>query len=98
MGSVNGRLAIAVEKEKNLAVDSIYGGLEEAVEYAGAELLGFSVSYRGIDVLVTIRAKFPAARMVGFVGAASLPAALGKAAQEVSKDGFRWKTDSYSNK
>jgi hypothetical protein len=98
MGSTNGRLLVAVELEKDLAVDSIYGGLAAAVERAGAELIGFSVSFRGVDVLLTIRAKFPGSRMVGFVGAQTLPAALGKAANEASMDGFRWKTDNYSRK
>lgn len=83
------------KRERSRVVRSVYGGLEAAVERAGGQLVGLSVSWRGTDVLMTLRAQFPAGRMVGFVGAADLPAVFVKAVREAGNDGVRWREDSY---
>jgi hypothetical protein len=82
-------------RERSRVVVSVYGGLEAAVGRAGGELVGLSVAWRGTDVLMTLRARFPAGRMVGFVGAADLPAVFVKAAREASADQVRWREDNY---
>jgi hypothetical protein len=69
------------------------GGLESAVERAGGELLGISVKFHSYEVLVTLRAMFPAGKMVGFVGAADLCSALIKAANMAGRDEIRWRAD-----
>lgn len=82
-------------RERTRVVISVYGGLETAVERAGGELVGFSIAYRGSDVLMTLRAVFPGGRMVGFVGAADLPAVFVKARRDAQGDNVRWREDNY---
>jgi len=93
--AIEQRVEDRAKRERSRVIVSIYGGLESAVERAGGELVGLSIAYRGGDVLMTLRAKFPAGRMVGFVGAADLPAVFVKAVREAGNDGVRWREDNY---
>ena len=72
------------------------GGLKEAVQRSGGELLGFSVKYNGYDCLMTLRAEFPGGRMVAFVGASTLPSAMIRAWQDGNQDGLRWREDKFA--
>ncbi len=83
-------------RQRSMVIKSVYGALEAGVQRAGGELLGFSVSYRVGDVLMTLRVQMPAGRMVGFVGATDLPGVFIKAARETAADQVRWKQDHYS--
>jgi len=82
-------------RQKERALLSVYGGLEDGVSRAGGALLGFTVSYRGGDVLMVLKADFPAGRMIAFVGAEDLPEVLSKAAKEAASDALRWKEDKW---
>lgn len=82
-------------KETAALLLSLDGGLEDAVEWTGAVLQGFSVSLRGADVLMVIRADFPAGRRVCFVGASDLPALFAKCSREVKSGRAKWKDDKW---
>jgi hypothetical protein len=71
------------------------GGLESAVSRMGGELRGFSVKMSGVDVLVTLRADFPAGRMIAFVGGSTLGNALAKAFRDGHSDALRWRVDKW---
>lgn len=85
-----------MQKEKHALLTSVYGGLEAAVDYAGGQLSGLSVSFRGSDVLLTVRAHFPAGGMICFVGSDDLPRVLGKAEREVKSGRVHWKEDKWA--
>ena len=74
---------------------AINGGLYSGVSRAGGVLLGFSVKLDEFDCLLTLRAEFPAGRMVAFVGGYDLGDVLQKAAKGASSDGLRWRTDKW---
>lgn len=71
------------------------GGLEAAVARAGGELAGFSAKMSGEDVLVTLRADFPAGRMVSFAGGETLGNSLVKAYREARSDSLKWRADKW---
>ena len=75
-----------------LAVDH---GLAEAVSYAGGELTGFAVKLSDYEVLLTLKAVFPAGAMVAFVGAPTLADALVKGMIEAERDVLKWRADRY---
>ena len=82
-------------KEEAALLRNIYGGLRDSVRHVGAEMQGISVSYRGEGVLLTVRADFPAGRMVCFVGADDLGAAFAKSGREVKSGRARWREDKW---
>lgn len=71
-------------------------GLVDAVSRAGGQLLGLSVKFGNGDVLVTLRVLMPKGRVIAFVGAETLGAALIKAARQANNDGLKWKDDRYA--
>lgn len=72
------------------------GELEAAVERSGGELAGLSVKFSGYEVLVTLRAVFPAGGVVCFVGGETLGACLLKAYGDAKTDRLRWREDRYA--
>lgn len=86
------------KRERDAVLAGIYGGLEAAVEYAGGVLCGLSVSFRGGDTLLVLRADFPAGRMVAFVGSADLAGVFAKAPREARAGRLRWKTDKWDQR
>ena len=90
---------VAEEKSKNRAIRLarvLDLGLSDAVERAGGELLGLSIRYGDFDVLMTIKAVFPAGQMVAFVGAGSMGDCFLKGAREAGNDSLRWKPDRWA--
>lgn len=75
---------------------ALEGGLEEAIEYAGALLLGFSVALRGEDCLITLRVDLSGRKQIAFIGAADLPGCLLKAVREARADRLVWKDCKYN--
>jgi hypothetical protein len=72
------------------------GGLAAGVERAGGELLGYSFKVGEYDTLLTLRAVFPAGRMIAFVGGDTALSALVKAVSEAKADSLRWREDRFA--
>lgn len=85
-------------KLQDAAMLAIYGGLDDAVSYAGGELAGFSVRLGVDECLMTLRAEFPGGRMVSFVGGEGLPEVFVKASREARGDKLKWRADGYGDK
>ena len=83
-------------KRNNQALRAINGGLEDAVSYAGAELTGLNVKITPYEVLIVVKAKFPAGPMVAFCGAGDLCDALIKVMRDGRTDALRWRPDQYA--
>lgn len=96
MGQVEKYAEARFQKEKRALFLAVYGGLSAGVSRAGGELVGFSVKFGEADVFCTLRADFPAGRMVAFVGADDLSGCLVKAAREAKSDALRWKKDKWA--
>jgi len=75
-----------------------YGGLEAAVERAGGELTGLAMRTNDGSVLLTLKARFPAGHVVGFVGSDSIAGCLLKAVVDAKRDAVRWKPDQYKQR
>jgi hypothetical protein len=86
----------AAAKLRNQAGRSLEGGLEAAVSRAGGELHGFSIKIGEQDYLMSLRATFPAGRMIAFVGADSMAQCFTKAAYAAGSDTMRWRVDKYA--
>jgi len=71
-------------------------GLVEALEALGGSLSGFSVNFRGQDVLMTIRMDFDLGSLVAFVGADGLGNLFVKAAKEAAGNKLQWREDRFS--
>lgn len=72
-------------------------GLVGGVERAGGQFVGFSITDRGSDWLMVVKAVIGGRKQVAFVGAGDLGAALVKAARLASSDGLRWRDDVYTS-
>lgn len=81
-------------REKGI-IKAVEYGLVGSVGHAGGELVGFSVLYRGSDVLLVLKAVFPGGKQVSFVGSDTLGSALVKACREARADKLVWKKDQY---
>lgn len=66
-----------------------------AVAYSGGILTGFSVKIGEVDILLTLRARFPAGHMIAWVGGDSIADILLKAKRFASSEDLRWKDDKY---
>lgn len=73
-------------------------GLVQGVGHAGGEFLGFSITDRGSDWLMVIKAVVGGSRQVAFVGAGDLGAVLIKATRLAGADGLSWREDKYQGK
>lgn len=82
-------------KNKRQALLALYGGLEAAVARSGGDLVGLGVRFNGADVLMTIKAEFPAGRQVAFVGGESLDAVFRKGMYAGERDELQWREDRY---
>jgi len=76
-------------------VRAVEFGLEQGVQRAGGEYLGFSYKNGGSDGLLVVRAVFPAGLQVAFVGSEDLGGCLIKAAREAASDKLVWRADKY---
>jgi hypothetical protein len=85
------------DKRRLALLIAVEYGLVEALQSAGAVLVGFSVGFRGGDVLMTLRADFEGRRMIAFVGADGLGNLFIKAAKEASYNKLKWREDKYAN-
>jgi hypothetical protein len=75
---------------------ALNGGLEEAVSRAGGTLTGINVKMGEGDVLLILKAVFPAGAQVGFVGGETLPDVILKAVREAGRDQVKWRTDRWA--
>ncbi len=82
-------------RRRNLLYKAVDRGLEAAVERAGGQLQGFSIKLSSWEVLMTLRADFPAGPMVGFVGGADLEACMIKGMQLAGRDEIKWREDKW---
>lgn len=79
-----------------LTLRACNGALFGAVERSGGELLGFSVRMTEFDVLLTLKAEFPAGRQVCFVGGEDLSGVLRRAVKEGNQDALQWRVDKWA--
>lgn len=84
------------QKLDNALLLACEGGIEDALGHAGAELQGFSVKFRGHDVLLTARVVLAGRRQIAFVGSESLGGVLRKLCREARKDALNWKEDTWA--
>lgn len=97
------RMSRQLEQIQEQRVAKMHLELIKAVEYDlvgsvahnGGVLGGFSVRLAEFEVLVTLRAKFPAGAMISFVGGESLMMALLKCVREAKHDKLVWRTDRF---
>lgn len=80
---------------EKLAYDIDYG-LEKNVAASGGTLGGLSIKLNGGDVLMTLRARFPAGAMVAFVGSETIGGAVRKATRDASGDKLQWRVDKWA--
>ena len=85
------------EKKDRAVVRAIEYELEGSIGHAGGTLHGFSVSYRGTDTLLVLRATVAGRRQVAFVGSEDLSACLGKAVREAMADRLNWRVDRFAD-
>jgi len=83
------------QKFAKAQLSALNGGMAAAVARAGGELGGFSARMDDYEVLLTIRAEFPAGRMIAFVGGDTLGSALVKVIREASQDRLKWREDKW---
>ncbi len=95
MGKLDEYTASKMEHERAALLLSMYGALVEAVARSGGELDRLSVRLGEDEVLMVLNAKFPAGRMVGFVGAQDLPSVFVKATRDAGRDVIQWRGDEY---
>lgn len=81
-----------------LTLQACNGGLESAVARAGGVLQGLSIRVDEYEVLVTIKADFPAGPQVAFVGAEDVAGALRKGMREADRDTLQWREDKWKQK
>lgn len=84
-----------LENERQGALLAVYGGLESGVAHAGGILVGMSVRFSEGDCLITLKADFPAGRMVGFVGGENFADTLRRAAGDAVRDNVKWREDKW---
>ena len=86
------------EKRQKKVLEAVMGGLEAALQHAGGALTGLNIKMEEGDVLIVVKAVFPAGPMVGFVGAEDLPGALIKVTREARRDEIKWRADQWARK
>ena len=95
------RLDVLMERRMKLERDAsllaLYGGLNDGVERSGGVLLGLAVKFDGAGCLLTLKAEFPAGRMVGFVGGDDLAHVIRKGAAQAVRDGVKWRSDKWKD-
>jgi len=77
-------------------LEACNGGLEAAVARAGGILRGLSIRIDEYEVLVTIKAEFPAGPQVAFVGSEDVGGAMRKGMREAARDALQWRTDKWA--
>lgn len=82
-------------RRRKLLLKAVTGGLEDAVGRAGGELRGLSLKLGDYEVLMTLRAEFPAGSMVGFVGGADVEACYIKGMNLAGNDQMKWREDKW---
>lgn len=96
------RLDVVMAKRQKLERDAsllaLYGGLNDGVEHAGGVLLGMAVKFDGAGCLLTLKAEFPAGRMVSFVGGEDLAHVLRKGAAQAVRDNLKWREDKWGDR
>lgn len=85
-------------RRDNAILLALDGGLVESVSSAGGVLSGFSVSLRGGDCLITIKALLAGRPQIAFVGAEDLTSCVLKVVREAKSDRLRWRDDQYPGK
>lgn len=83
------------DKRRLALLIAVEYGIEDNVQALGGTLTGFSVSIRGVDYLMTLRARFEEKAMIAFVGAGTLGDLVIKAADEAKRNKLHWKPDRY---
>ena len=84
------------KREDNSVLLACESGLAAAVSRAGGELTGLGVRYSTMDVLITIKAVFPAGPQICFVGGETIGKALVKGMREAYLDRLKWRPDKYA--
>jgi hypothetical protein len=84
-----------IDRQREALLIAVYGGLEDAVSRNGGELLGLGIKFGDGELLMTLRAVFPAGRVVAFVGSENMPSAFVKATREAGRDQLRWREDKF---
>lgn len=87
---------IRARKLHDAVVRAIEFELVGAVAHNGGELTGFSVRLGEWETLVTLRATFPAGKMICFVGSETLAHTLLKCVREAQTDKLVWRADKFA--
>lgn len=96
MGKFDKYARSLIDRQSEALLLAVYGGLQDAVNRNGGELVGVGIKFGDEELLMTLRAVFPGGRMVAFVGAEGLPAGFVKATREAGRDQLRWREDKFS--
>lgn len=71
------------------------GGLNKALEYAGAELTGLAFKLRPGECLLVIKVILAGRCQVAFVGGEDVIGCVLKAQRDAGQDKLRWRPDKY---
>lgn len=81
-------------KKRRLKLGSLLdGGLEYALNRAGAELVGLTVKFGDYDCLLVVKVVLAGRRQVAFIGSSDLPTCLLKLEDLALRDVVGWRVD-----
>lgn len=86
---------IALDRRPVAIEECLDYALLGAVAYCGGVMTGFSIKIGEVDILLTLRAEFPAGHMIAWVGGDSVVDIMLKAKRFASSEDLRWKADKY---
>jgi hypothetical protein len=81
--------------KRDALVRALEFGIAGALEYQGAELLGFSIRYDSFNCLMTIKAIVDGVHSVAFVGSDTMMNCILKADSEARRHSLHFRQDKY---
>ena len=85
----------AAANRKDKLFRSLDGGIDDALESQGVQMLGLSIRNHAFSCLLTIRADIGGVRSVSFVASNNVINCLLKAQNDAEMDRLTWRTDEY---
>lgn len=70
--------------------------LQGSISHVGGELHGVVITFRELEVFLTLKASFEGKNMVSFVSEEDLGSALLKCVRQAYQNSLRWKPDKYT--
>lgn len=93
--SIEAALEARQGREQTALLLAVYDGIVDSVARSGGELHRISIRFTGMDVLMTLVARFPAGHMVSHVGSGDLAGCFVRAGREAKRESLSWKADKY---